>query len=119
MRASWKLLPVLLPLLASPAFAQKIEIHLAPQPEVSGGCPARVFFRGEIRTSEPLKVTYRWVRSDGTHSEHVATFGKAGPHAISDMWALSTSYSGWEQLVIVEPKQLQTIKAKFSVTCGK
>jgi hypothetical protein len=119
-KSTLKLVTILVASLAAePAFAQRIDIHLEAQPEVSGGCPARVHFRGEIRTFEPLRVTYQWVRSDGAHSEHTVTFGKPGPHPISDLWTLSGTYSGWQQLVIVEPKRLQTIKAKFSVNCGR
>ena len=115
-----KLLPTLLIFLAAgPARAQRIDIHLDAQPEVSGGCPARVHFRGEIRTFEPLRVTYEWLRSDGAHAAHTVTYSKPGQHPISDMWTLSGRYAGWEQLVILEPKHLQTLKAKFSVNCGR
>ena len=114
------LFPIVVALLAAgPAFAQRIDIHLDAQPEISGGCPAKVHFQGEIRTFEPLHVTYQWLRSDGAHTEHSQTFGRPGPHPVSDTWTLSGNYSGWVQLVILEPKHLQTIKAKFSVNCGR
>ena len=121
MKLACKLFPVILAIVAAaPALAQRIDIHLDAPPAVSGGCPARVHFRGEIRTFDPgLHITYQWLRSDGAHTEHSLTFGRPGPHAISDSWTLSGNFSGWERLVILEPKHLQTIKAEFSVHCGR
>ena len=120
MKLAHKLFPIVLAVLAAgPALAQRIDIHLEAQPQVSGGCPARVHFQGDIRTFEPLHVTYQWLRSDGAHSEHSVTFGRPGPHPVSENWTISGNYSGWVQLVILEPKHLQTIKAKFSVNCGR
>jgi len=120
MKLVYQLFPlVLLALAARPVLAQRIDIHLDSEPEISAGCPARLHFRGEIRTFEPLHVTYQWLRSDGSHTEHGVTFGRPGPHPISESWTLSGNYDGWMQLVILEPKHLQTIKAHFSVHCGR
>lgn len=102
------------------AHAQRLDIHLEPQPEMSGGCPARLVFRSEIRTFEPGQpVTYEWLRSDGAHSTHSITFGRPGPHAIRDTWTLSGNFNGWERLVIVAPRDEQTIESRFTVHCGR
>jgi len=116
-----RLFPVILAVLAiTPVFAQRIDIHLDSQPAVSGGCPAKLHFSGDIRTYDAgLQVTYRWLRSDGVSTDHTVTFGKTGAHPVSDSWTISKRYSGWEQLVIVSPKRLQTIKANFTVNCGR
>ncbi|HZP23978.1 MAG TPA: hypothetical protein VFB04_11050 [Terriglobales bacterium] len=114
------LLLALAAVLSTTAFAQgpRIDIHLDPQPAISGGCPAKVHFTGSIRTYEPVEVTYQWLRSDGSHTEHTlsSTLGKSHPIAVD--WQLNKSLNGWMQLVIVAPKHLQTIKANFSVNCG-
>jgi len=107
----------LLALAATPVRAQRIDIHLDSEPAISPGCPARLHFLGEIRTFEPLHVTYQWLRSDGSHTEHSVTFGHPGPHPISEPWTISGNYNGWMQLVILEPKHLQTIRSRFSVHC--
>ena len=117
-----KLIPILvLALLAAgPVCAQRIDIHLEAQPALSGGCPAHVHFSGEIKTFEPgVHITYQWLRSDGAHTEHGVTFGRPGAHPIADNWTLGGKYEGWEQLVILEPKHLQTIRSKFAVNCGR
>jgi hypothetical protein len=94
-------------------------IHLDPQPSVSGGCPAKVQFRGHIETDGPLEVTYEWLRSDGSSTRHTLNFNRAGSRPVNTAWTLSGDRSGWMQLVILSPKRLQTEKAHFSVHCGR
>lgn len=110
------IVPVML--VVSPVFAQRIDIHLDAQPATSGGCPARVHFTGYIQTFEELDVTYQWLRSDGGKSEHTIHFPRGMRRDISTDWTLSTDLQGWVQLVILEPKHLQTIKAEFEVHCA-
>ena len=121
MKLMKKLFPVAVALLAIvPAFAQKVDlIHLDPQPAISGGCPAKVHFDGRIRTTGPLEVTYQWLRSDGSHTEHTLMFDRARTHLISADWSLAKTMTGWMQLVILSPQHLQTVKANFSVNCGR
>jgi hypothetical protein len=105
-----------------PAMAQgpKVDlIHLDPQPSISGGCPAKVHFTGRIRTNGPMEVTYEWLRSDGSHTEHTLNFQRAMTHPVSIDWNLSKTMSGWMQLVILSPRRMQTVKANFSVNCGR
>ena len=109
-------------LLLAPAVArgQKVDlIHLDPQPAINGGCPAKVHFTGRIRTDGPLEVTYQWLRSDGSHTDHTLNFTRATTQNISTDWSISKSYQGTMQLVILSPQRLQTAKAKFSVNCGR
>jgi len=106
----------------APVLAQEPKVHLIhldEQPAISGGCPAKVHFTGRIATTGPLSVTYQWLRSDGSHTEHTLNFGKAMEKPIATDWTLSGKYNGWMQLVILSPAKLQTIKAHFSVNCGK
>ena len=94
-------------------------IHLDPQPAISGGCPAKVHFTGRIRATGPLDVTYQWLRSDGSHKEFNLHFDRPSSENIATDWQLNKTYNGWMQLVILAPKRMQTIKANFSVNCGK
>ena len=94
-------------------------IHLDPQPEISGGCPARLHFTGRIRGTGPMDVEYQWLRSDGSHTEHTLHFAKAATLPVSANWSISTRYNGWMQLVILSPRRMQTAKATFSVNCGR
>ena len=112
------LLGALVVLVASPVFAQRIDIHLDPQPAISGGCPAHVRFTGYIQTFRSMDVTYQWLRSDGGKSEHTIHFPRGMRRDISTDWTLSADYQGWVQLVILDPKHLQTIKAEFEVHCA-
>ena len=112
-------LVALVVLVACPAFAQRIDIHLDPQPYISQGCPAHVQFTGYIQTFQPLDVTYEWLRSDGGKSKHTIHFPRGMKRDVSTDWTLSADFEGWVQLVILEPKHLQTIKAEFQVHCGR
>ena len=106
----------------APALAQgpKVDlIHLDPQPAISGGCPAKVHFTGRIRATGPLEVTYQWLRSDGSKTDHTIQFARASLQGIAMDWTISKNYSGWMQLVILAPARMQTIKANCSVNCGK
>ena len=109
-------------LVIAPVLAQgpKVDlIHLDSQPAISGGCPAKVHFTGRIRATGPLEVTYQWLRSDGSHTEHTIQFARTSQKPIATDWAISKNYSGWMQLVVLAPTRLQTIKANFSVNCGR
>jgi hypothetical protein len=94
-------------------------IHLDPQPEISGGCPARLHFTGRIRSTGPMEVEYQWLRSDGAHTEHTLHFPRATTLPIATNWQLGGRYNGWMQLVILSPHRMQTTKATFSVNCGR
>jgi len=94
-------------------------IHLDPQPSITGGCPAKVHFSGHIEATGALDVTYQWLRSDGSSTEHTLSFRKAGSLPVATDWHLNKTMEGWMQLVVVSPKRMQTAKAPFSVHCGK
>ena len=114
------LLLLALTLVPSIIQAAKVDlIHLDPQPGISGGCPAKVHFTGRIRSNGPLDVTYQWLRSDGSHTEHTLHFARATTQNLVTDWQLNTRMTGWMQLVILEPTRMQTAKAEFTVNCGK
>jgi len=94
-------------------------IHLDPQPQISGGCPAHLHFTGRIRSTGPMDVEYQWLRSDGSHTEHTLHFNRPGELPVATNWQLGGRYHGWMQLVILSPRRMQTAKATFSVNCGR
>ena len=114
--------PIAVAILAiAPALAQapRVDlIHLDPA-GVSGGCPATAHFRGQIRTTGPLEVTYQWLRSDGSSTQQTLVFHRAETLTVTKNWSISKTYSGWMQLVILSPKRLQTVKQPFTVNCGR
>jgi hypothetical protein len=117
-----RILAVLLLACAAAVLAQgpKVDlIHLDPQPQISGGCPARLHFAGRIRSTGPMEVEYQWLRSDGSHTEHTLRFGRASELPVATNWQINTRYNGWMQLVILSPKHMQTAKATFAVNCGR
>src|SRR5215472_17949969 len=107
---TWKAAAVVAILLLAPAVAQAQKIHLIhldPQPSISGGCPAKVHFTGRIQTDGPMEVTYQWLRSDGSHTEHTLNFPRATTQNITTDWSISKNYAGTMQLVILSPQRLQ------------
>jgi hypothetical protein len=64
-------------------------------------------------------VTFQWLRSDGSHTEHTINFNRARTQPVATEWTISKNYSGWMQLVILSPQRLQTARASFSVHCGR
>lgn len=95
------------------------KLYLNPSPALAGSChPTRVRFDGSIHASGPLSVTYQWMRSDGKHTEATITFDAAGNRSISNEWDLTTSYTGWMQLVVVSPKRMKSPKVHFRIFCG-
>src|SRR5579862_5124884 len=108
-----------LPVAAQLGVTAKVDkLRLNPVPNLAGTChPTRVRFDGSIHVTGPLTVTYQWVRSDGKHSEATFNFDSTTNHAVSTDWDLTTSYTGWMQLVIVSPKRMESEKVHFRVNC--
>ena len=86
---------------------------------VGSNCtPTHVNFAGRIKTDGPAIVTYRWLRSDGTHKDGVLQFTRADGHPVGTDWAQKSTFSGWVQLIVLTPKRVETSKTYFSVHCG-
>jgi hypothetical protein len=96
------------------------EVHLDRHARVMNSTcnPTRVYFTGRIKTDGPAFVTYRWLRSDGTHKDVVLQFTKADGRPVSTDWNQKSTYSGWVQLVVLAPAHVETPKAYFQVHCG-
>ncbi|HUN46038.1 MAG TPA: hypothetical protein VMU85_05945 [Stellaceae bacterium] len=94
-------------------------LQLNPSPDLAGTChPTRVRFNGSIHATGPLTVTYQWLRSDNKRTDGTINFELASSRAISTDWNLTTSYTGWMQLVVISPKRIESPKVHFRVNCG-
>ena len=129
-------LVLLLALAGAPALAQKTaddqettdqptqgtiqNLHLDAHAHITDTTcnPTRVSFSGKIKTNGPAFVTYRWLRSDGTHKDGVIQGSAAGGKTISTSWDQTSTTSGWVQLIVLSPKHVETPRTYFWVHCG-
>ncbi len=74
-------------------------------------------FTGSITATAAGTVRYTWERSDGAWSpEETVYFGAAGTQTVSNTWAMSASYSGWQRLHVISPNDTISNMATFSHT---
>ncbi len=95
-------------------------VHLDAHPRLLGTTcnPTRVQFSGRIKTNGPAFVTYRWLRSNGTHKDGELQAPAARARTISTSWDQTSTTSGWVQLIVLAPKHVETPKTYFRVHCG-
>ncbi len=95
-------------------------VHLDPHARLTATTcnPTRVSFTGQIKTDGPAFVTYRWLRSDGTHKDEVIQGSAVNGKAVSTSWNQTSTMSGWVQLIVLSPKHVETPKTYFRVHCG-
>jgi hypothetical protein len=110
-------------LLCMPAQAQEgtVEtVHLEPHARLSGTTchPTHVYFSGKIKTNGPAFVTYRWLRSDGSHKDGVLQEPATNGRTVSTSWDQTSTASGWVQLIVLSPKHVETPRTYFWVHCG-
>ncbi len=99
----------------------KVEsVHLDRHARVTGTTchPTRVSFSGKIKTDGPAFVTYRWLRSDGTHKDGVLQEPATNGKTVNTAWDQTSTSSGWVQLIVLSPKHVESTKTHFSVHCG-
>lgn len=85
-----------------------------------GSCPRTLTFKGEVYSLYPGKIQYRFVRSDGALMPiETVEFNKTyfNTKKIQTNWIMNVTYSGWVQLQMLYPIELQSNKAYFSVKC--
>jgi hypothetical protein len=103
--------------------APNITATLTATPDVyAGKCPAVITFNGQISSSEPGRVQYKFLRSDNANAPvQTLNFEKAGTMAVSTTWTLGgaalPTYAGWEAIQVVYPQQVQSNKAQFKMQC--
>ena len=95
-------------------------VHLDAHARLMGTTcnPTRVQFSGRIKTNGPAFVTYRWLRSDGTHKDGELQQTAAADKTVSTSWDQTSTASGWVRLIVLTPKHVETPKSYFRVHCG-
>jgi len=112
-----------LALLTAPAAAQSITARVAAAPATNAGCPTTITFAGQITSSVPGTVQYRFRRSDGALSPvQSVTFSGAGHRQVQTSWqfggAPGETISGWQQLEVFHPQAVVSNRATFTHRCA-
>lgn len=125
MRGSWGLLALVLAFAGAPVQAQNaadnqlsVSVDRHARIRDTTCTPSRVSFSGKIKTDGPAFVTYRWLRSDGTHRDGVIQGSATTGKTVSTSWDQTSTMSGWVQLIVLTPKHVETPKTYFRVHCG-
>jgi hypothetical protein len=106
----------------SPAVLQVTDTSLQADPvNYVGPCPVRITFSGTISVNGSGTVSYKFLRSDGAVAPtQTLTFNGPGSQNVSTTWDLGgagMTYSGWEQIQILDPQSLTSNQATFSIQC--
>lgn len=105
------------------AQAGNFSAHLTAAPaSYQGICPGTIKFSGEIRATQPGKVQFQYIRSDGAPSPvQTLLFGSAGSKPLSTTWTLGSPslprYTGWIAIQFVHPQTDRSNPASFSILC--
>jgi hypothetical protein len=84
----------------------------------SGRCPKRFEFVGKITVDKPGVVKYKWIRSDNANAPvKTLRFRKPGTQKVTTYWQLSAPGTHWEAVQILEPNQMKSNNAVFSLKC--
>ncbi|HZD01468.1 MAG TPA: hypothetical protein VFA46_15125 [Actinomycetes bacterium] len=96
----------------------------ASSPSYEGDCPVTITFTGTIAVDRgPVKVTYRWIRSDGaTGPVETISFSGSGAQGqkVGTTWTLGSpglTYSGWEAIKLLTPTESTSNQAGFTISC--
>lgn len=107
-------------LLAAPAQAAAPSVVIggvqASPARHAGSCPATVDFSATVAVKGASRVTYRWVRGDGTKG--AVRTAKAGPKVkLRERRTFTRGTRGWQAVQVLSPRKLMSKRAYFSVTC--
>ncbi|GAA2408700.1 hypothetical protein GCM10010404_78330 [Nonomuraea africana] len=81
-----------------------------------GQCPASTVFSATVTVKGAARLTYRWIRSDGSKS--VVKSVRAGARVtLRERRSFSGSTRGWQAVQVLSPKKLLSKRAHFSVSC--
>jgi hypothetical protein len=114
------------PRIATPAPSgfRLVEAMLRADPfDYTGPCPATITFSGRISAvGGSAQVSYKFLRNDGASAPiQTLTFDSPGSKDVSETWTLGGPslpiYSGWVALQILEPQELTSQKASFTIRC--
>lgn len=100
-----------------------IETLLRADPfEHRGPCPVTIEFSGRISAiGGSGTVTYRFLRNDGASAPvRTLEFQEPGSKDVETTWRLGGegfSYEGWQAIRILEPEEMESDRAGFTVEC--
>jgi hypothetical protein len=88
-------------------------------PAVSGNCnPTRVHFTGHIKSDEPVKVTYTWVRLNHPAGRtYTLDFRQPGALPVSFDLLIRKKEEGTVMLRVIFPQHLDSAKVKYKIRC--
>ncbi|MBI4057739.1 hypothetical protein HY405_00235 [Candidatus Microgenomates bacterium] len=94
-------------------------VTAAVAPISSNTCPTTFKFAATIVANAAGKVIYKWESSVGDTSPFPQTieFSGSGSRSVTDEWFITKSYSGWKQVHILEPNDVISNQATFTLTC--
>ena len=104
----------------TPTGMRVIEAILRADPfDYTGNCPVTIKFSGRISVvGGSGRVSFRFIRSDGASAPiQTVSFEGPGSKDVSTTWMLGRSYSGWQAIQILEPKEMQSQPAQFKLVC--
>jgi len=108
---------------ATAVAAQKVTAILTASPKsYSGPCPAVIHFNGKITVTQPGRVQYKFIRSDGASAPvKTLSFNSAGSKNVGTTWTIGgpclPSYAGWQAIQVVYPYPGKSNKAHFKMSC--
>jgi hypothetical protein len=97
-----------------------VETFLRADPfNYDGPCPVTIKFSGRISVAGGSgTVAYKILRSDGASAPVKSiTFSGPGGQDLESTWQLGASYSGWQQIQILDPAEEVSEKAEFTIQC--
>lgn len=97
-----------------------VELHLRADPfRHDGPCPVKIRFSGRISVAGGGgTVAYRFLRSDGASAPvQSVDFARPGSQNVETTWQLGGDYSGWQQILVLDPAEQRSEQANFTVHC--
>lgn len=97
-----------------------VEVMLRADPfDFSGACPHQIVFSGRVSVAGGNGVvSYKFLRNDGASAPvETITFDGPGTRDIKTNWYLGATYTGWQQIQILDPVEMKSNKADFKLTC--
>ncbi|GAA2850079.1 hypothetical protein GCM10010517_07570 [Streptosporangium fragile] len=96
--------------------AVKVAAVKASPARYTGSCPASTVFSATVSVKGATRLTYRWVRSDGSKGA-VKTVRAGASVTVRDQRTFTGTTRGWQAVQVLSPKKLTSKRAYFSVTC--
>jgi hypothetical protein len=97
-----------------------VDVSLRADPaNYDGPCPVTINFSGRIEAVDgPGVVSYKFVRSNPIDAPvKSASFAATGNQNVSATWSVQRTHSGWMQVQILDPGNMTSGNANFTVHC--